>query len=117
MMRDVLRGTVLDGKIKYLAWGSSASAIVLTDGNLVAEYGRKVITQQSVSTTGRVLTTTYVSPNDAAGTTIRELGWFAGVAATMTANTGILVAKILYTKIKTNLESIQVDRTDIFTAP
>lgn len=117
MIRDVLRGAVTDGKIKILAWGTDATAEAAGQSNLVAESGRKAVTQQTAGTTGRVLTTTYIAPNDGVGITIRELGWFAGAAATATANSGIMVARLLYTKVKTNLESIQVDRTDIFTAP
>lgn len=112
MLRDVLRGTVTDGDIKYMGWGTSNAAVAAGQTALTSEVGRKLVTAQTPGATGVLTTTTYIAPADAAGLTINELGWFAGAAATGSANSGIMIARILYSKIKTNLESIQVDRID-----
>lgn len=111
-VRDAMKGLVTDLEIKYLAWGSSSTANSASQTTLVAEFGRKQVTEQDDGSTGELVTTTYISPSEAVGTTIEELGWFAGASATATANSGILVARVLYHRAKTTLESIQVERTD-----
>ena len=114
MMRDVLGGVVTDGQIKYLAVGTDATAPAIGQTTLVAEGFRKITTSRSYPSTGVIKTIHYLSPDDAL-INIREMGWFAGAAATASANTGIMVARILYTRTKTNLESITVERTDTIT--
>lgn len=99
-------------EIRYLAWGDGSAAPV--GGNLLLgnELGRKQVTSQAAQAgVGVVLTTTYLAPQDANGQ-INELGWFAGPSATATPETGVLVARVLYSRLKNELESIQIDRTD-----
>lgn len=115
MLRDVYRGTVTDGKIKYLAWGSDNTAVSAAHTTLVAEFGRKAITSQAAGAAGVVTTTTYVAPYEANAPKVEELGWFAGVDATGTVDTGIMVGRILYSRDKTAIESWNVVRTDTFT--
>ena len=114
MMRDVLSGAVTDGEIKYMAWGSGSTANSASQTKLVTEFGRKAVTSQAAGATGVLTTTTYISPSEGTEATIEELGWFAGSGATATADTGILVGRVLYSRAKTALESIQVVRTDTF---
>jgi hypothetical protein len=109
--RDYLAGTVTDGKIKYLAWGSGATAVNPGQTQLVAEVGRKAITTLDASVTKVLTATTYVSPAEA-NFHIKELGWFAGAAASMTPDSGRLAARVLYDHDKTELESLQVERED-----
>ena len=113
LLRDGLR-TVTDTEIKYMAWGSSTTAPAVGDIALGTETGRKVITKQVNGSTGALVTTTYLAPSDA-NMQIQELGWFAGVNATATAGSGVLIARVLWAKLKTNLESVQIDRTDTIT--
>ena len=115
LMRDGLSGAASSTEIKYLAWGSSNTANAVNQTALVAEFGRKQITSQEAGSTGVVTTTCYIAPNEGNRTKIEELGWFAGSGATAIANSGVLVARVLYSRTKSALESLQVIRTDTFT--
>lgn len=85
-------------RVKYLAW---------YDGT--GELGRKAITQQSGVDV--ISTTTYLAPFEA-NETITHVGWFGGHLATATVGTGVEVDKQAYAKVKTELEAIQIDKTD-----
>lgn len=113
MARDLLRDTIVDGKIRYLGVGTSSTAVAATQTQLVAESIRKAVTKFTAGTTGKLVTTTYLAPGEA-NFQINELGWFAGPNASATANSGIMISRVLYAKLKTSLESIQVDREDTF---
>ncbi len=112
MLRDALRGSVTDCKIKYLAWGSDNTAPADSDVALGAEFGRKQITSYDYDDYGIEITTTYMAPYEGVEAAIEELGWLAGANATATPGSGILVARVLYSRAKTNLESLQIERTD-----
>ena len=99
--------------IKYLAWGDGDTAVNVSQGYLSSETGRKQITSAAATGSGKVEIITIINNDEAVGT-IEELGWFAGTAATATANTGVMVARVLYSRTKTNLESLQIDRIDTF---
>jgi len=114
MVRDALAGDVTDLRIKYMAWGSSNQAVDPGDTKLVAEEGRKAVTLQADGGTGEQITTVYLAPGEANSPKIEELGWFAGADASEVADSGIMVARTLYSHQKTSLESIQVVRTDKF---
>ena len=103
MQRDALAGDVTDLKIKYMAWLNAAQE----------EFGRKPITSYDTTTPYELLTTTYVAPYEATEETIEYLAWYAGAAATATPGSGIKVAQVAYSRAKTNLESLQVERTDV----
>jgi hypothetical protein len=112
--RDALAGLATDLQLKYLAWGTDNTAVNVAQTALVAESGRKAITLQAAGATGIMVSTTYLSPFDAVGVQIEELGWFAGPAATAVAGTGIMVARALYSHLKTGIENINVVRSDFF---
>jgi hypothetical protein len=101
----------VDAQIYYLAWGTSSTAPATTDTTLVAESGRKAVTSAVAGTTGAYVTTVYLSPSDA-NVAIEELGWFAGSTASATVDTGVMIARVLYSHTKSSLESITVERTD-----
>ena len=111
MVIDMLDGAVADGEIKYMAVGSDNTAPALADMTLGTEAFRKIMTTQTQPTASSLLSTVYVSPSEAVGV-IEELGWFAGAAAGAGADSGIMVSRVLYSRNKTALESIQVERTD-----
>jgi len=111
LLRDALDGMVSDCAIKYLAWGNGAVAPADGDVALGNELGRKTVTKQQTGTAGVLTTTVYLAPYEA-NVQIQELGWFAGAGATAAAGSGVLVARVLYAKLKTDLESIQIDRVD-----
>lgn len=115
MVRDFLDGTITDGAVKYVELGSGTTAPAVGQTALVTPQFRKLVTQQTLPGTGQVRTVVYIAPGEATGFTIQEIGWFAGAAATATTGSGIMIARVLYTRAKTQLESLQIERTDTFT--
>ena len=111
LLRDALSGDVGDAQLKYLAWGDSATSPTVGDTELGNEEGRRQITSRSSSGTGVLRSTTVIASIEG-NDQIEELGFFAGTDATATADSGVLVARVLYSHLKSDLESIQVDRTD-----
>ena len=114
MFRDALKGDVTDCEIKYVALGSDATAPANDQTALVAEEFRKVVTSQNVDpiTAGKLYTELYVADTEGNSFKTEEIGWFAGVGATATVNTGICIARILYSRQKASTESWTVRRTD-----
>ena len=112
LLRDALHGDVDDAQIKYVAWGDSATGPAASDSALGNEEGRRQITRRSIFGGTGVLQTTAIISSIEGNDQIEELGFFAGTAATAVAGSGVLVARVLYSHLKTDLESIQVDRTD-----
>ncbi len=113
MLRDFLAGDVSDGEIKYTAIGTDNTAPVIGDTTLVVESFRKATTSTSKPADAQFRHITYVAPAEAV-VAIEEVGWFCGAAATGSADSGILLARVLYSRNKTNLESLQIERTDTF---
>lgn len=112
MFRDALKGAVTDLQIKRLAWGSSSAAVNVAHIKLTAEEGRKQITTQENDGDAVLISTTYIAPYEANTPKIEELGWFAGVLATDTKDSGIMISRIRYSRQKTEMESLQIERTD-----
>lgn len=97
-----------DKRIVYLAWGDGSGPV---DGRLGHELGRKQITNQTQDDDLEVFSLTYIAPYEANGQ-ITELGWFGGDAASEAAGSGVLVAYESYSHMKTDAESLQIERTD-----
>lgn len=114
MIRDMLSGTITDAQIKYVALGNSATAPVNTNVQLGAEQFRKIVTSRNADpvTAGKLYTELYIADTEANAFKCEEIGWFAGAAAGATANTGIMIARILYGRQKASTESWTVRRTD-----
>lgn len=98
--------------IGYLAVGAGGDDTVDSDTALGDEQFRKPVTLQAPNGIGVLDTTVVLNPDEANGFTIREIGWFAGDDATDDPDTGVLLARVLYERAKTNLESIQINRRD-----
>ena len=113
MVRDGLYGGVSDLEVKYFALGSDSTAPAIGDTTLGTETFRKIRTSQSKPGNGQSKFTLYIAPGEAIGA-IEEFGWFAGAAAGAGADTGIMIARVLYSRVKTALESITIERTDTF---
>lgn len=111
MIRDALDGNVSDLELKYLALGTGDTAVDDTQTTLVTEGFRTTFVSQETTGTG-ILKSTALVLDDEAVFHIKELGIFAGSTATSTADTGIMISRILYDRDKTNLESIQFVRQD-----
>jgi len=87
-------------RVLFLAW---------FDGD--DEVDRKPFTLQTGANTNEIVTTTLLGVNDAVGT-FTHFGWFGGHTATGTITTGVLVDKQTFAFTKTNIEQIQVVKTD-----
>jgi len=98
-------------EITYVAVGSDNTAPAAGDTALGTETFRKAVTAQAEgSASNKTITTVYLAPYEANGQ-IEEIGWYGG-EATDDADSGVLIARVLYSKLKDALESIQIERTD-----
>lgn len=107
----VLQGTAPDLQIKYLALGTSNTAVTTNDTKLGAEIFRTAVVSQSATNTGEITTEFVILDNEAVGT-IEEIGIFGGTTATLVADTGTLISRILWHKEKTNSEELSIKRID-----
>lgn len=114
MFRDILKGDVTDGKIKYVALGNDSTAPANDQSTLVAEQFRKAVTSQNVDpvTVGKLYTELYIADTEANSFKCEEIGWFAGASATSSVDTGIMIARVLYSRQKSSTESWTIRRTD-----
>ena len=114
MFRDALKGTVTDCKIKYVALGNDPTAPGNNQHILVAEQFRKVVTSQNPDpvTVGKLYTEVYLADTEANTFKCEEIGWFAGANASTTKDTGIMIARVLYSRQKSSTESWTIRRTD-----
>ncbi len=115
MLRDITGGIIADAEIKYMAWGDDNTGVSAAHTALQNERGRKAVTSKVAGAAGILTTTTYVAPYEATGFTIEELGWFCGAAAGAGADSGIMIGRVLYSRTKTVIESLNVVRTDTYT--
>lgn len=98
----------LAGLITYVAVGTGTAAPAATDTQLGNETFRKAVTSTGNGTNpGEGLFTMSLSPQDAVGVAITEVGWFAG--GSLTANSGTLIARVLYSHTHTNLENVNLN--------
>jgi hypothetical protein len=105
MLRDALRGASTP-LIAYVALGTDNTAPSGANTMLGAEVFRKSVTSYSAGATGEVLINMYLAPTDSVGTGIQEVGFFGGSSATSAANSGVLLARGLYSHSHVNTESI-----------
>jgi hypothetical protein len=110
LLRDAMLGAATDTTVHYVAIGTGTSTPTATQTQLDTEVFRKAVTSYSNGgSDGEGIITMYLSPQDSVGTTIGEIGWFAGSSATSSSNSGVMIARALYspTHTHTNQESIQ----------
>lgn len=102
------------GQIVYFAIGTGNTTPSVNDTKLAAEAYRTTFQSSADGNTGEEHMYGFV---DLAfgNVTIAEVGLFAGATATTSANTGILVARALYSHSKQNTETITLDFDIIFT--
>lgn len=111
LLREALRSSTYDSEIKYIAVGNSSASVSTSDTTLGNETFRKPVFSKSATTTGSVQTIAILDDSEAVGQ-IYEIGIFAGSTASTTKDSGIMLSRILYSRNKTNLESLQIQRTD-----
>lgn len=109
---EALDGTAVDMEIKYLAVGTSSAAIADNQTQLTAEIFRTApVVAPSRTATGQVDTEFTILDSEAIAT-IEEVGIFCGSTASGTADTGIMLSRILWHKVKTASEEITLKRID-----
>lgn len=97
--------------IKYLAVGTSNAALNDNDTQLGNEIFRTQFQSSDNTATGEFQTNFTILDSEAVGQ-IEELGIFCGDSATASANTGIMLSRVLYSRNKTALEEIDITRID-----
>jgi len=111
LLRDALLGLAIDLQVKYVAVGNGTAAPDVTQHMLVNELFRKPITSSSQGGDGQANGITYIAPYEA-NFTIEEIGWFAGSNASTNANSGVMIARALWHKDKSDRMSLQISRVD-----
>jgi hypothetical protein len=113
VLTDVGRNLLRDGLsganhplISYVALGTSNTTPTTADTKLGAEAYRKAVSTYTNESTGEVLINMYLAPSELVGTNIAEVGFFGGASAGIGSNTGVLLARGLYSKTKTNALSL-----------
>lgn len=107
----VLQGTATDMQVKYLALGTGNTAITDNDTKLANEIFRTQVTSSTKTGTGELTTLAIVLDNEAIGN-LEEIGIFGGTTATATKDTGKLISRILWSKVKSGTEELQFTRVD-----
>jgi mannan endo-1,4-beta-mannosidase len=107
LLRDSLRGQGSD-VISYVAIGTGNTPPTANDVQLQNEVYRKAVSSFTPGTTGELVVNTYLAASEAVNISIAEVGWFAGSTASSAANSGVLVARGLYSHVKASTESIQI---------
>lgn len=110
-MIGIYKGDAPDLEIFYLALGTGSTAVTDTDTTLDTEIFRTPIVTQTDVATGEILTEFIVLDSEAVGN-LEEIGIFAGSTATASVDTGTLISRILWTKVKSASEEITFRRTD-----
>jgi hypothetical protein len=106
-----LQGIAPNLEIKYLALGTSSTAITDTDTKLGAEIFRTQFTTKTKTGTGQLTSVAVVLDSEAVAI-VEEIGVFGGSGATAAANSGTLISRILWHRNKTANEQIQFTRID-----
>ena len=108
----IYKGDAPDLQIYYLALGTGNTAITDTDTTLDTEIFRTPLAVATTDVgTGEILNEFIVLDTEAVGN-MEEIGIFGGSTATSSADTGTLISRILWSKVKSNSEEITFRRTD-----
>lgn len=111
LLRDALNGEATNCEIKYIALGTSSATVSDTDTQLGSEIFRAQFITTTKPDIGQLEKTVIILDNEAVAP-IEEIGIFAGATASSATNSGIMISRVLYSRNKTNLESIQIVRRD-----
>jgi hypothetical protein len=110
-MAEILQGTSPDIEIKYLAVGTSNAAVTGSETTLGAEIFRTPIANQYKGATGKIVSE-FTILNTEAVDQLEEIGIFGGTTASATTDSGLLIARVLWSKNKTADEEISIRRID-----
>jgi hypothetical protein len=113
LRRDALL-SISDARVTYVAVGTNNTAPAASDTALGSESFRKAMTGAVAGVSaGEADFTMYLSPQDAVGVSIAEVGFYGGASASATPGSGVLVARGLFAlgHAKTANESLVVTFT------
>lgn len=88
-------------RVKYIELLDSSDVVLL----------RKSVTKQVGADTASILSTIYVAPFEA-NAQIAKVRFYGGMRATLANGSGVLIDEQVYSKLKTQLEAIQLEKTD-----
>ena len=108
---NILDNIDSDLNIKYIAIGTSSTALNDSDAQLGNEIFRAQFDTSNNTDIGEFTTTFSILESEAVNQW-EEIGIFCGDSATSSANTGIMLSRILYSRNKTSLEEISISRKD-----
>lgn len=104
-----------DLNIRYVAIGDGTAAVTRSDVKLANERYRQQVTNKSLQA-DKLVTMVSISPFvTAANFRIREVGIFAGAAASQTRDSGRLISRVLVDIDKNSNTILNVTRTDLIT--
>lgn len=101
-------------KITYVALGTGTSTPTAAQTQLDNEVFRKAVTSYTNGATGEIFVSMYLGPTDAVNVDIEEVAFYGGNSATTALNSGVMLARGLWShNSKTGVESIvfQIDAT------
>lgn len=108
LFRDSVRG-IIQPTITYFALGTGTTMPTTSDTKLVNEVFRKTVTSYTSGADGVMYVNVYISPLDAVGLTIGEIGVYGSKSASSQRNSGVLIGRGLWTLTnKSNLQSFQL---------
>lgn len=99
--------------IAYVAIGTGNSTPTASQTKLDAEVFRKSVSNYSAGSDGVVVVNAVLGAGDAVGVVIAEVAWYGGDDASATANSGVMIARGLYSHTKAS-ESLQLPLTLTF---
>ena len=109
-----LQGLATDIEVKYIALGTGDTPITNTQTQLQTEIFRTTATTTEKTNVGELTNVFFVLDSEAVGH-IKEIGLFGGTGATSAANSGLLISRILWDKVKVLGEEIRFTRIDKIT--
>ncbi len=108
---NLLKGQYTDLEIKYIALGTDNTPITDTDTKLGNEIFRTAYVERKDISIGH-LQHRFIALSGDAVAQIEEIGLFGSTTATSTADSGVLISRILWSRNKTNSEEITFIRND-----
>jgi len=100
-----------DLDIKYLAIGTDNTPLNDNDTQLGNEIFRTQFQNSNNDAVGQFTTEFSILDSEAVGNW-QEIGIFCSDSATSSANTGVMLSRILFSRNKTSLEEVQITRID-----
>jgi len=110
---NLLRDGLFDGtsiEINYMAAGDDGTAVTGLETSLGNEIIRVALSSANKPQDFKVQTIFDLLDSDGA-LTVREIGFYSG--GTIAADSGTLISRVLYSRDKSSIESIQFNRDDI----